>query len=94
MRWYLIVVLIGILLIISSAEHLLICLLATCMSFWRNIFLGLLPLFKIVWVLASNCMNYLYVLNIKLLFVVSFANIFFHSIGCPFVLFTVLYKSL
>ena len=36
--------------------------------------------------LLFSCLNYLYTLDLNLLLVISFANIFSHSVGCLFIL--------
>ena len=80
------VVLIFISLMISDAEHLFICLLAIFLHFLfgkMSIHFSC-PFFN--WVvfclfLMLSCMSYLYKLDINPLSVISFANIFSHSVG-------------
>ena len=83
-RWHHIVVWICISLVISNVEHVF--MLATVCFLCRNVFW---PFFWLGWSLILSHMSSLYILEINSLPVVSFANIFSHSLGCLFILFMV-----
>ena len=91
-RWYFIVVLIFISLIISILSIFSCASWPSTCLFWRNVYSDLLLIFYgVVCFQILSCMSFLYVLEINLLSVSSFANIFSQSVGCLSILSMISY---
>ena len=88
-----IIVLIYISLMINDIEHLPMSVGHLYVFIEKSIYLYPLPFLNRLYFLVMNCMSSLCILNINTLSDTWFANIFFHSIGCPLTLLIVCFDK-